>query len=384
MEGPSIGSSISAALEHTQRLLFQPFRFKFWLKLGVIIFFIGGSFSSGGGGSNFNPSGSGSGSGGMPDLGPLKGVWEVMENFWMQNQMLAILLIIIGGALLIGISLLAAYLASVARFMFVETILKEDIHLKESFLEHKIPGFKFWLWTMLLSFLSLFVIGIPIGGIIVSALMIKAFKVAGIVLTILFSLLTIAVIIGVIIFFLYNSRFIPAVMYLENRTFWEAWGILYEYIKTYLGKFILFVLMWVVLGTVVGIIGLLILLISIIPAFPILLLFYVIGAAIWETAKNVASVSILIIGGVLILFGMKYVWSVLWAPLEVFTQSYALAFLDGCNEAWNIDLIPRPSQYAEPQTENEDVSSWESQSFEEDFEHFDEESDEGGDDTDNV
>ena len=128
MEGPSVTNSISAALEHTQRILFQPFRLKFWLKLGVIISFISGgqaSFNLGDDFGGFNPN-----SASPSDFDFLNPIISPIENIYDQNQLLFALLILIFVAVVLIFWLTFSYFASVGRFMFVEALLQEDIKLR--------------------------------------------------------------------------------------------------------------------------------------------------------------------------------------------------------------------------------------------------------------
>lgn len=343
MNGPSISSSISAALDHTQRILFQPFRFTFWLKLGIIILFIAGTPMSSG--TNFNlpdvpkqpPS--------SPDMDIefLDNIVNFFNSFFYENLFLSILLILLIIAVIIGLSLLFAYLQSLARFMFVDAILKEDIDLKESFSLNRNQGFNFWLWSILITIGTSLIAILIGGGILGSVFLLEKAKVTAILLIIFFGLLFLLLIFSLLLFWSLTVKFIPAIMYLEKISFWDAWRTLLFYIKQYWGKFILFLLMLFVLNIIIGIGSLVVLIISLIPIVPIFAIIiggvFLVGHFMLHLTWNVATISIAAVIGIILLIILRYAWSVLLSPFQVFLQSYSLAFLDGCNPDWGINLI---------------------------------------------
>ena len=345
MEGPSVTNSISAALEHLQRILFQPFRLKFWLRLGAIIFFIstGGqsslNFGKDIGGSNPNSSA-------YSDFGFVEPFIDSIKNFHEQNQLLFIMLMLIFVAVILILWLVFSYFSSVGRFMFVEALLQEDIRLRESFANNKTNGFQFWIWSILLSIGSVIFISMLGGSIFISTLLLDNFKTTAIILIIITSFLTLLGIVCLFTFWIFTNRFVPPIMYLENIGFGEAWRLLASYLQKYWAKSALFILMLGVLTTVISVIAVIILLLSFIPTLPIIAIIiglsYIVGNILMGLTWNITTIVIATIGGIILFVIFRYVWAVLFSPLEVFLQSYALAFLDGFNPKWNIDLVPNP------------------------------------------
>ena len=180
-----------------------------------------------------------------------------------------------------------------------------------------------------------------------------------IIIIIAASLLTLVGSICLAVFWVFTNRFVPAIMYLENIGFGDAWRVLGGYLQKYRSKSFLFILMLVVLTIVISIIAVIVLLLSLIPTLPVIAIIvgigYAIGSLLMNLTWNVTTITIVSIGGVFLLFGMKYLWSVLFSPLEVFVQSYALAFLDGFNPEWKIDLVSKPkNDYNEEKIFNEE------------------------------
>jgi len=60
-------AAIEGAMTKTRQMLFEPFDLTKWVKLAIILFFIGGTGGGGGGGSNFNSNPSGSNFGDFGD-----------------------------------------------------------------------------------------------------------------------------------------------------------------------------------------------------------------------------------------------------------------------------------------------------------------------------
>ena len=124
--------AIDKALSRTKTALFEPFDFWKWVKLAIIIFLLGGIGSNyGGSGTNYRMGSEDFGNnfpniepGKMPDF--LSGVSGIGFDHIQSIAPLAIIAAII--AFLFLLALIFSYISSVMEFVFVEALVRNEVH----------------------------------------------------------------------------------------------------------------------------------------------------------------------------------------------------------------------------------------------------------------
>jgi len=156
--------AIDTALKRTKSALIEPFNFWKWIKLGIIIFLLGGSGGGGGGGSGSNYGGSGQDFNGFGDSGETlitdSQFLEFREKFT-QYVDTNLRFILSGIAFTMGIILLLSYISSVMEFVFVNSLVTNVV--------------TFWAYTSqyLRQGFNLFIIRFVLGLVFFSILIIS-------------------------------------------------------------------------------------------------------------------------------------------------------------------------------------------------------------------
>lgn len=269
--------AIDGAVGRTKNALIEPFNFWKWIKLGIIVFFIG----AGGGGSFSNP-----GSFNQPYRGTqtatptMDEILSQITQFWHQY----FIIILLAAAFLVFLILLFGYISSVMEFVLVESLVTGVV--------------SFWAYSrkyMRLGF-NLFIIKLGVCLFIISLLilfMYPVFKsvigsfdtivpgmIISIILKVVAVLLIIAIVNGIIQSFINLS--IPLAMYNE-RGIIEAFKSIADKAKTdwkqigiyWIIRFLLGIVASIAVGIIAFIIFLIILLILAIPA---LILYYILSS----------------------------------------------------------------------------------------------------------
>ena len=147
---------LDRTVERTRRCLFEPFDFWKWMKLAIIVLLIGGSGFNGGSGSNYSYDASERGPfQGIPAgvTGPFQGIYDVFS---------ANALAIIAGLVLLFILLilLFSYISSVMEFVFVESLVKNDVRFWEYSRRYLGKGFGLFLFRLLIGLFMLAIVAV--------------------------------------------------------------------------------------------------------------------------------------------------------------------------------------------------------------------------------
>lgn len=147
--------AIDAAIKRTKKALIEPFDFWKWIKLGIIVFFIGGG---GMGTSNFNFPASYQRQ--YEDRGAkmpsTEEVLNQISQFWHQYQTY----ILIAAVVIVFIILLFTLISSIMEFVFVESLVTDHVAIRAYFGKYLRPGFNLFIIQiiLLIGFLSLFIL----------------------------------------------------------------------------------------------------------------------------------------------------------------------------------------------------------------------------------
>lgn len=126
-------AAVDRAISRTRKALFEPFDFWKWAKLAIIIFFVGGIGSNyGGSGTNYQTGPEDFGNdfpniepGRIPDF--LSGISGIGLNYIQSVSTLTIIAAII--IFFILLVLILSYISSIMEFVFVEALVRNEVHL---------------------------------------------------------------------------------------------------------------------------------------------------------------------------------------------------------------------------------------------------------------
>jgi hypothetical protein len=321
---------LDRTVERTRKCLFEPFDFWKWMKLAIIVLLIGGSGFNGGSGSNYSYDASDRGPfQGIPAgvTGPFQGIYDVFS---------ANALAIIAGLVLLFVLLilLFSYISSVMEFVFVESLVKNDVRFWEYSRRYLGKGFGLFLFRLLLSLLLLVIIAaatLPFIYIVMgaSATTAPGFTVFIIFLFmfLLFALIfLLAIAGGVVSSFIGLS--IPVALYTGNNIFRAFMMVLrnfrrdpWQIVLYWIGRIVL----GLVVAILVGITALMVILLALLIVLVIDSLLYIVLTALWPGSAVVwiVLVPLIFIQLVLLILAIAFVSM----PGQVFLRYHLLTFL---------------------------------------------------------
>ncbi|WP_410509820.1 hypothetical protein RSJ42_06280 [Methanosarcina hadiensis] len=331
--------AVDRAFSRTRRALFEPFDFWKWVKLAIIIFFVGGIGSNyGGSGSNYQ-AGSEDFVNDLPSIEPEEipylpsGISGLGSGYIESISPLAIIAAIIG--LFVLFILVFSYISSTMEFVFVEALVKNEVHLRAYFRKFMRKGLNLllirlaigiiFLVLLLLSFLPFIpVLQSDSPDFAVPALVGGFFWIFGVIIflaligAIIGSFLSLAIPISI-----YRQTGILSAFRMVYRNFRKSWQevLIYWFIRFALG-----------LG--VGILavilfGLLILALAVVFIIVDMILYFLFSMVVSDPINWLLLIPFVLLE-FLFIFATLMLLSV---PLSVFLKYHLLSFL----EIWFID-----------------------------------------------
>ena len=312
-----VGNGLRPAWRNMVRVLFRPFSLTKWLSLGFISLIA----YCGQGGFHANLPGNWS-DGGHTDW-PSNPIPWIME-YWP--------LLLLGFLILMAISLLISWVASVLHFVYVDDIVRSSAAIKEPWARLRSRGTSYFLWRLVFGFLYLIVFLIVVGTPVIWAFTIahgahNALKVLAIVWAVLTAIPLF--VIGVLID-LFVRDFVTTAMYAKGVGIMEGWRIAWPLIKENAGQVALYVLILIALSFAIGMFGLIVffglLMVVGIPIGVLVAVAIFAGKEMgleWSAPVIAIAVSL----GVLFLMGFTYLVNTATQPADVFRRSYALAVM---------------------------------------------------------
>ncbi len=338
--------SISPAIEQTKRQLFQPFRFGHWTRLALVSVLTGefAGNSGGNGASTFNiPIHSGRGRT-SSDLVSLPGPFDqFIEQF--------LVWILVGIVAMIVFGLLWMYIASVYRFILLDTVLSNRCELRKGWNRWQEQGSSLFLWGIGFGLAMAAALAVFLGGPVYLAWRAGLFRrpddhlvhliISG---AALFLLALGLVVLGLLVS-LFTKDFVVPVMALENLGVIDAWRRLLPMLRGEKLAYALYVLMKIVLAiasaVLFGIVGSMVILGLLLPAAVLgfaLVVFWKAASLSWN-AYTISAAVLLGVGGIA---GVVYAIAFVSAPAVVFFQSYALQFFGSRYLLLGAQLAPAP------------------------------------------
>jgi len=314
--------AFNSAIKRTKKSLAEPFDFWKWIRLGIIIFFIGGGM----GVSNFNSPASWQTEDRKMEAPSTQEIIDKITQFWNQYQTY----ILIGLALIIFIILLFTLVSSIMEFVFVESLVTNRVTIRAYFRKYLHPGFNLFIIKIILGviFLSLFILAmLPVfrqllSGTITPGLIFSS------ILWFFGIVLIFAVLSGIISSFI--SLAIPVVMY-------QRVGIIMA-IKKVIGRFkqdwrqivvywVARFFAWIAGAIVVGIIALILfIVIFLILLIPALILYFILSA-LGQGSGSFLLWAVMIPYGLIAMVVLILFLLIVSVPLPVFMKYHLLAFM---------------------------------------------------------
>ncbi|MDG5778170.1 hypothetical protein VB773_01610 [Haloarculaceae archaeon H-GB2-1] len=336
--------SIDDALQATKGLLL-PFDRAIWLRLAVVMFFVGGgggfSFpnTSNFGGSDF---GNGGGVGGTPSgqVQPPEFTPELMGLI--AGFALVVLLIV----------LVLAVLGGIMEFVFVESLGTEEVRLKQYVSENWGRGLRLFGFRIGFGLLNLLVVVAVLAAIAAATVGFSPEQwtpggLIGVVLLAIPFLILDALVAGTITGF--TTMFVVPIMLLEERGVLSAWRRFWPTLKTEWKEYVSYGIMAFILNIVTaiaqGIIGFVLVLVVTIP-------FAVVGFGLYFALGGANGVGV-IVGSVILVLAVLFVLVVIVlsllvkVPFQSFLRYYALFVLGDTNDSFDAVAEVRSSVRAD-------------------------------------
>jgi hypothetical protein len=323
----SAPNAIGPAFRHTKEQLLRPFRFGQWMRLAFVGLLAGemGSF----GGCNFN----------VPMNTEHRGSQQFLSGAWSAQltDHPALFVALIAALVVVGIGLLVLfmYISSVMRFILFDSVVARECHIRQRWARRKRPGFRLFLWELLLMLATLaallIVIGIPLG----SAAALGWFDhsgdhVLGLLLggLVCFFILLVLMVCVVVVSVMTKDFVVPQ-MALEDISAMEGWRRLWLWLKYDKGGYAGYIGMKIVLAIGAAIV----LAIVTIVAFLVLLIpiggvgvIAVLGGKAAGWTWNPYTITLAVVSGCIALAIILFVSALISVPAIVFFPAYSIYF----------------------------------------------------------
>lgn len=336
--------AIEPAFQHTKRQLFQNFRFGQWLRL-AFVGLMAGELSSGGG-CNV-PS--------IPNWNRPRhpGAEHLLpSSFGGIDPMLYVGLIatIVIAAFVLGIVFM--YISSVMRFILFDSVVAKQCHIRQGWAARQETGWRFFLFKLAYSLVTMGVlivlIGIPAGV----AFLLGWFNqprqhmiglvLGGILLFFVFALITVSI----AVFYVLTKDFVVPQMALEGIGAVEGWrrlGTMMNAEKSgYAGYVGMKILLAIGAGIVLGIVGVVMALIIVIPV-GLAVFAAVMAAKAVGVGWTVYTITLAVVGACVVVAIFFFISSMISVPAIVFFPAYSIYFFAARYPALSAALYPPPA-----------------------------------------
>lgn len=333
--------AISLAIEHTKKQLFQPFRFGQWVRLAFVGLLAG---EMGSGGCN----------GRIPNFNtPQRPSQHFLAPSLIDKDpalFVGLILVLVAAALVLGLVLM--YIGSVMRFILFDSVLARECHIRMGWNRRQQPGWRFFIWKLLYTVVTLGVVTVLIGIPALFAYAAGWFTapsqhVLGLVLAgagLFFVFLIFIVAMSVI--YVLTKDFVVPQMALENIGVMEGWRRLWEMIKAEKGGYAGYIGMKILLaigaGIILGIVGLILMAIILIPVAGGTIAAIFAGKAA-GLEWTVYTITLAVVAGCVLLAILLFLTSLIAVPAIVFFPAYAMYFFAARYPALSVALYPAPA-----------------------------------------
>lgn len=350
--------NIDDAIDATKEFLL-PFELRTWLKLAVVVFFLGGGGGTGGVQNlgNLQNLGNGGGPGGNPTgvslTAPLETLPAVSETLRQVTppgpgvppdaaQALAglgLVTIVIAVVVVLTIAVVFAVVGSVMEFVFTQSLITTEVHVRRSFRAHFWNGLRLLAFRIAVGLVGLLVFGglllavfvLAVGGNLADA---GPSAILGSLGLFILVLVAMALVFGTINGF--TNVFVVPLMIQGDEGLLAGWGRLWGSLTAEPKQYLAYLFLSVVLAIGVSIVGTILGAI----AFAVLAIpFGIVGAAAWFGLNGGLAAGVIVgILAVAFLFLVLVVANLIKAPLQSFLRYYAMLVLGDVDA--DLDPIP--------------------------------------------
>ncbi|MDI6897860.1 DUF7544 domain-containing protein [Methanocella conradii] len=313
-------TAVGTAFDKTKRTLLEPFNAWTWLKLMVIVFFVGTGAnrlgSQFGNVVNYQAS--------PPDTK----AYEQAINYILSDTTLIVILIGVF-LLVILVALLFAYLRNAFSYVLIQALASGDVHIIKPFMENLGRGFRLFLFTLavgLLAFAVIICLLIPmIASIIIGIKMGIIALILAIPIFVISLIIMIAFSIAVSIFVGFTYDFVAPMVYFRGAGIIESWKWLWASIKKDWKQYGVYVIARWALELGVGILLMFI-------ALPIALIFIaalLVGIIMAVAAAKASMILTVVIGVALLVLSAIFILILMaiTMPVAVYFRYYSLDVL---------------------------------------------------------
>lgn len=351
--------NIDDAIDATKSFVL-PFELRRWLKLAFVVFFLGGGGGTGGVQNlgSLQNLGNGSSPGGAPVGGvsltaPLETLPAVPGTLLQLTPPgsgvpsdaagalagLGLVAIVLAVVVVLAIGLAFAVVGAVMEFVFAQSLITTEVHVRRSFRENLGNGLRLLVFRLVVGLLSLLVLGglllavfvLAVGGNLADA---GPSVVLGSVGLFVAALVTVALVFGTINGF--TNVFVVPLMLQGEEGVLAGWGRLWSSITAEPKQYLAYLFLSVVLAIGVSIVGTILGAI----AFVVLVIpFGIVGAVVWFGLDGGLAAGVVV--GLLalgFLFLVLVVANLIKAPLQSFLRYYAMLVLGDIDG--DLDPIP--------------------------------------------
>ncbi|AEH37284.1 DUF7544 domain-containing protein [Halopiger xanaduensis] len=306
--------NLSDAIDATRTLLL-PVRPVLWLKLAVVVFFVGG----------FGVNNPGLTASNNPEMAPQNPSTEPITGE-LPDDILVIAAIVIGAILLLG--LLFALIGAIMEFVFIESLRSRAVHVRRYARTNLGRGLRLFGFRVAVGIVVLAILGIPTALLLagVSTLESALVSLAPVFLLAVPLLLVTALVMRL------TSEFVVPIMLLEERGVLGAWGRFWPTLRSNLAEYAVYLVLVWILGLVVNIgVGVVLVFGAIVVAIPFLVIGFVL--------VSIGEIGVWIAGGVAILGALTLLlfFALVQMPVRTYFQYYALLLLGDTNA--DLDLV---------------------------------------------
>lgn len=310
---------VGPAFEHMKTQLFRPFRIGQWTRL-AFVGLLAGELSSGNGcGSH----------GGAPSHG------HTWPGAHVDPALLIPIAILV--ALVVPVVLLIfLYINSRMRFVLFDSVIAKKCSVRQMWRARGGPALYYFVWQIGFFLITFLGVGLIISVPALFALANGWFKAPR-------EHLPALVLAGVIVFFLlfcwllfvavvhvFTKDFVVPQMAIEDISALEGWARLLKMLGAdkgrYLGYAVLKVVMAIAAAIAVGIAGVILFLLLLIPLGGVGVIWILIGRAAGLSSWNVFTITLAIVAGCVLLFVLLYALSLIAVPVIVFFPAYSIYF----------------------------------------------------------
>jgi len=337
--------TITLAMQHTKRQLFQPFRFWQWTRL-AIVGLLAGELGSGG---NLNPSSFSS-----TRQPPPHSFGDVFPHIDPAILIPVITILVVSGFVFL---IAMTYISSVMRFVLFDSVLTRQCRIRAGWFHRQEQGWNYFLWQIGFGFFAfagiVLLLGLPaafafgMGWFNPPRAHIPQLAVAGVFVLVLLVVYAIAIAIVHVL----TKDFVVPQMALENIGAVEGWRRLWPLLQAEQKDYIVYILMKIVLSIAAAIlIGVVTLILGLIIAIPVIgvVVAAVIAAKTAGFTWNALTITAAVVAGCVLFLLFFYLVSLISVPALVFFPAYSIYFFAGRYRALNLALYPSAATNSPP------------------------------------